>query len=95
MPGASPQSQDASGWGSSNMGTSSRGHQERAPHFAQFLNPPASPPTQRVDGWSVPPSKGQQNTNRHSLSAFMAHTHPTSRGADAEGHGANLHSCRW
>ena len=49
MPGASPQSHDASRWGSSKMGTSSRWHHERAPHLSQFLNPPPSPPTQWVD----------------------------------------------
>ena len=49
MPGASPQSHDASGWGNSKMGTPSRWHHERAPHLSQFSNPPPSPTTQRVD----------------------------------------------
>ena len=49
MPGASPQSHDASRWGSSKMGTSPRWHHARAPHLSQFLNPPPSPPTQLVD----------------------------------------------
>ena len=40
MPGANPQSHDASGWGSSKTETSSRWHHERAPHLSQFLTRP-------------------------------------------------------
>ena len=49
MPGASPQSNDASGLGSSKMGTSSRWHHEWLPHLSQFLNLPPSTTTQWVD----------------------------------------------
>ena len=38
MPGASPQNHDASGWGSSKMGTLSRWHHEQAPHLSQLFN---------------------------------------------------------
>ena len=46
MPGASWQSRDTSGWGSSKMRTLSRWHHERAHQLVQCLN---LPPTQRVD----------------------------------------------
>ena len=55
MPGASPQSHDPSGWGSSKIRASSRWHHERAPHLSQFLNPPPSPPTQWVDNQPTHP----------------------------------------
>ena len=37
MPGISPQSHEASGWGSAKVGTSSRWYLEPAPHLSQFL----------------------------------------------------------
>ena len=46
---ASPQSHDASGWGSSKMGTSSQWHHELALHLSQFFNTPPCPPTQRLN----------------------------------------------
>ena len=46
MSGASPQSHDASGWGSSKTGTSSQWYHEWAPHPSQFLNPPPHPHSQ-------------------------------------------------
>ena len=51
MPGASPQSHDASGQGTYEMGTSSRWYHEQAPHLSQFLTPSPSPPTQWADNF--------------------------------------------
>ena len=44
MPGRL-QSHDAGGWGSSEVGTLSWLHHERAPHLPQVVNPPPSPQT--------------------------------------------------
>ena len=57
MPGPSPQSHDASGWGSSKMGTASQWHCERAPLTSRNLsNPPPSPPSPPGGRPPPPPS---------------------------------------
>ena len=43
MPGAGPQSHDAGGWGSTEMGTVSRRHHEWTPHLLQFWSLPPPP----------------------------------------------------
>ena len=55
MPGASPQSHDASGWGSSKMGHRHGGIVSGVPPLSLFLNPPPSPPN---------PMGGQPQNNR-------------------------------
>ena len=82
-PGTSLQNHDASGWGSSKMGTLSQWHYDWAPHLSQFQNPPPSPATQWAENQpTYAPGedslfKGEQEhtigrTNRHTHPAFMA-----------------------
>ena len=79
LPGASPRSRDANGWGGSEPATSLWGHQERAPRLSHSLSPP---PSQRVGPNPLiytrtrPPPTGERartpgSTNRPTHSALM------------------------
>ena len=92
----SPDSYDASRWGSSKMGTGSRWHHERAPHLSQFGAHHLHPQPSRwithplTHAWMIPSSKRKQirtrgSTNGHTHSAFVATPRPREASVSQQG----------